>query len=386
MSTFLGIGFGPIQTGIFLLGASRGGFNRLVVADVDKKLVDSLRSDNGRVTINIAAKDRVYQEIINNVEIYNPTDGEDLEKLISIAAQADEIATALPGIKLFPDIVPWLVRGFQKEASRHRIIYTAENHNHAAEILSSKVGDLFPNTYFLNTVVGKMSGIIPASECAARGLCTLTSSSDRGHLVEEFSKILISECPGIEKRRIKGLHVKKVLLPFEEAKLYGHNAIHMLLGLHASENKISFMHELAKYQEIIRVGERAFISESGEALCKKWSGADDLFTAKGFSSYAEDLLIRMVNPFLTDSVERVCRDLERKLSWDDRIIGAIRLVISQGFDPSELSISAAIASKKLFGADSEAIFKGFHGLWPTPWTEEHQRLFELINLKLSHSL
>ena len=30
MSTFLGIGLGPIQTGIFLAGAAKGGFDRIV--------------------------------------------------------------------------------------------------------------------------------------------------------------------------------------------------------------------------------------------------------------------------------------------------------------------------------------------------------------------
>ena len=72
MSTFLGIGFGPIQTGIFLLGASKGGFDRIVGADVDKALVESLRAGGGVVTINIATKDRIYQEKIRNVEIHNP--------------------------------------------------------------------------------------------------------------------------------------------------------------------------------------------------------------------------------------------------------------------------------------------------------------------------
>ena len=32
MKTFLGIGLGPIQTGIFVSGASKGNFDRIVVA------------------------------------------------------------------------------------------------------------------------------------------------------------------------------------------------------------------------------------------------------------------------------------------------------------------------------------------------------------------
>ncbi|MFA6566736.1 MAG: hypothetical protein WCS96_00855 [Victivallales bacterium] len=378
MSTFLGIGFGPIQTGIFLLGAYKGGFDRIVVADVDKNLVNSLRKDNGSVTISVAAKDKIYSEKIHNVEIYNPQDGDDLRKLIDIAAEADEIATALPAVTFFKHIAPWLSQGFAKNPGRRRLIYTAENNNHAAELLEQAIGAKSSNTHCINTVVGKMSGVLSVSECEKRKLPTLTPSSDRGHLVEEFNRILISGCPGIEDRKTKGLYVKNDLLPFEEAKLYGHNAIHMLLGLHAMENKISFMHELAGRQDIIKVGKRAFIEESGRALCKKWKGVDELFTEKGYREYAEELLVRMVNPFLTDSVERVCRDLERKLGWDDRIIGTMRLVASQGFNPVELSHGAAIAAKKLFGSDSCELRRGFEKLWPAPWTAEHEKMLQLL--------
>jgi len=378
MSTFLGIGLGPIQTGIFLLGASRGGFDRIVVADVDKSLVAALRSDKGLVTINVASTDKVLLENIPNIEILNPTDPSDLEKLIGIAAESDEIATALPGVKFFANIAAWLRKGFEREPDRRRFIYTAENHNHAAELLHEAVGGNFPNTHYLNTVVGKMSGIVPGAECIKRKLNPLTQSADRGHLVEEFNRILISECPDIDRRLTKGLHVKKDLLPFEEAKLYGHNAIHMLLGLHASENRISFMHELADHPEIIEIGRLAFINESGRAMCRKWKGVDELFTEKGYRDYAEDLLVRMVNPFLTDSVDRVCRDLERKLGWDDRIVGTMRVVVSQGFQPVELSRGASIATRKLLGSDTAKFRAGFEKIWPGSWTNEQEGIFKLI--------
>jgi mannitol-1-phosphate 5-dehydrogenase len=378
MSTFLGIGFGPIQTGIFMLGAYKGGFDRIVVADVDKSLVKALREDNGSVTISVAAGDRIYTENIQRIEIYNPQDNADLEKLVDAAADADEIATALPAVTFFKHIAPWLKQGFEKNPGRRRLIYAAENNNHAAELLEQAVGAKFPDTHYLNTVVGKMSGVLSAAECEKRKLPALTPFSDRGHLVEEFNRILISSCPGIEGRKTKGLYAKNDLLPFEEAKLYGHNAIHMLLGLHAMENKINFMHELADKHEIIKIGRHAFIEESGRALCRKWNGVDELFTENGFREYAEDLLVRMVNPFLTDSVERVCRDLERKLGWDDRIIGTMRLAVSQGFKPVELSHGAAIAAKKLFGSDTCAFRKGFENLWPTPWTAEHEQMLNLL--------
>jgi hypothetical protein len=56
----------------------------------------------------------------------------------------------------------------------------------------------------------------------------------------------------------------------------------------------------------------------------------------------------------------------------------MRLVVSQGFNPVELSHGAAIAAKKLFGPDSCELRKGFEKLWPAPWTEEHGKILQLL--------
>ena len=361
MKTFLGIGLGPIQTGIFLDGAFRGGFDRLVIADVDTALIQAVRDNGGTIQINVATNTAIRTGTVTGIEIYNPSVPDDLEKLTEAAAQADEVATALPSIAFFK-YLGWMKEGFARQPARRRFVYAAENHNHAAEELE-KIAGSFPDTYYLNTVVGKMSCIFPAEECARRTIPALTPSSDRGHLVEEFNRILIQSCPGIETRRIQGLYDKPDLLPFEEAKLYGHNAIHFWLGLHAQQKGVQFMHELAGETALLARARTAFIQETGAALCKKRAGADELFTPAGFAAYADDLLVRMVNPFLTDRVDRVCRDLERKLSWDDRSIGAMRLVLNQEIEPNVLAEGAALAAQNLFGNDPEKIRTGLESLW-----------------------
>ena len=80
MSLFLGIGLGPIQTGIFLSGASKGKFDRIVIAEVDNKLKDAVNACGGNVSINIAKDNAVYAETYANVEVYNPLDENDLKR------------------------------------------------------------------------------------------------------------------------------------------------------------------------------------------------------------------------------------------------------------------------------------------------------------------
>ena len=383
MSTFLGIGLGPIQTGIFMIGARGGGFSKIVVAEVDESVKKALLDLNGEITINVAERDKVVAETVSGIEVFNPLNDDDLKKLTSAAAEADEIATALPSVDFFAHVAPWLRAGFERTPNKRRFIYTAENNNHAAERLQEAIDSSdFPNTYYLNTVVGKMSSVMPAEEYRKLNLAPLSPALERAHLVEKFNKILISDAPEIEKRMTKGLHVKKDLYPFEEAKLYGHNAIHFLLALFGKRKGAKNMAELAKDEKLMVSAKAAFIEESGKALISKWRGSDELFTEAGFKFYAEDLLVRMTNPFLNDSTERITRDLPRKLSWDDRVVGTMRLAISQGVTPARIAECAKAASSELFGADADQRAK-FAELWPSPWTDEHETVLNLINSSTS---
>ncbi len=58
--TFVGFGFGPIQSALFLYEAyCSGNFDRYVVAEVDAALVGAVRAAGGRYAINIAHPDRI---------------------------------------------------------------------------------------------------------------------------------------------------------------------------------------------------------------------------------------------------------------------------------------------------------------------------------------
>ncbi|MCK5844257.1 MAG: hypothetical protein KAG97_06080 [Victivallales bacterium] len=383
MSTFLGIGLGPIQTGIFMLGARDGGFTRIVVAEVDETVKNALSASGGKITVNVAESDKVVAETVTGIEVLNPLDPDDLLKLEIAAAEADEIATALPSVDFFKHVAQWMRKGFANAPAKRRFIYTAENNNHAAERLKEAIDiDDLPNTHYLNTVVGKMSSVLPDGEYQKLNLAPLSPGLERAHLVEAFNKILISDAPEIDQRSTQGLIVKKDLYPFEEAKLYGHNAIHFLLALFGKRKGAKNMAELAKDEKLMVSAKAAFIEESGKALISKWRGSDELFTEAGFKFYAEDLLVRMTNPFLNDSTERITRDLPRKLSWDDRVVGTMRLAISQGVTPARIAECAKAASSELFGADADQRAK-FAELWPSPWTDEHETVLNLINSSTS---
>jgi hypothetical protein len=148
---------------------------------------------------------------------------------------------------------------------------------------------------------------------------------------------------------------KPDLLPFEEAKLYGHNAVHALLGFLAHKEGRQFLSEASR--NLRRFAREAFIEESGRALIAKHGGVDELFTSRGFEQYAADLLERMFNPFLKDAVARVIRDPRRKLGWNDRLIGTMRLALDVGIVPHRFAKGAAAALATV-GGDIEACWSG----------------------------
>jgi len=101
------------------------------------------------------------------------------------------------------------------------------------------------------------------------------------------------------------------------------------------------MTELKDDQEIMQIGRAAFLQECGAALIKKYAClGDELFTEAGFKNYAEDLLGRMTNPYLGDTVVRVVRDAVRKLGMNGRIFGTMQLALEHGIEPTNMALGA----------------------------------------------
>jgi mannitol-1-phosphate 5-dehydrogenase len=359
--TFVGFGFGPIQTGLMIREAfASGSFDEAVVAEVDQSLVDAVRAAGDTVTINIAGTGGIRTETLGRCRLFNPREATDRDRIVESIRGSSEMATAIPSVDLYAaggaaSIAALLAEGAR--GARQRIIYASENNNDAARILRDAVarhapGEDFSGLQILDTVIGKMSGVISTPDDMARlGLRPLVPGFPRCVLVEEFNRILVTHVtlPGF-RRGISVFEEKADLLPFEEAKLFGHNAIHALLGYLARLRGYEVMSELRTDAELMGLGRAAFLEESGAALVRRHGGTGDpLFTKPGITAYAEDLLRRMTNPYLHDRVERIIRDPRRKLGWNDRFFGAMRMALDCGIEPRALALGAAAATRAAAG-------------------------------------
>ena len=406
---FVGFGFGPIQAGLFLYEAFRSGsFGRLVAAEVLPGVVRAVREAGGRFSVNVAHSDRIEIAEVGPLEIEDPGMESGQGRLVEAVAQAEEISTAVPSVQSYTSPGPGsihrlLAQGLRRKAAaqgRRAIVYAAENHNHAAEILKARVLEEIPpnereqvraRVRFLNTVIGKMSGVVSdADEIRRQALAPISPGGQRAFLVEAFNRILISKIhfagagdSTAFERAIKVFEEKDDLLPFEEAKLYGHNATHALAAYVGALRGVERIADLSRHPDVMAFLRAAFVQESGEALVRKHAGKDPLFTREGYGDYADDLLARMVNPFLHDSVERVGRDAERKLAWDDRLVGTLRVALEQGVKPARYALGTAAALAVLEPGALETNTPAaawLHPLWQSasPNEQEEEKVLELI--------
>ena len=140
----------------------------------------------------------------------DPGSESDRRPLVEAVAEAEEIATAVPSVQFYTSADPGSIHRLLAEGLRRKaaaqgppaIVYAAENHNHAAEILEARVLEEIPrggkracalSSQVLNTVIGKMSGVVSDPDEIRRQLATITPGGRRAFLVEAFNRILISK-------------------------------------------------------------------------------------------------------------------------------------------------------------------------------------------------
>jgi mannitol-1-phosphate 5-dehydrogenase len=340
------------------------------------------------------------------MEICSPQVPADRAVLVAAVAQAHELATALPSVDFYTrggeeSVAAILAAGLRTKAAAESppaVIYTAENNTRAAHLLQTAVlahvpgpeqAQVMSRVQFLDTIIGKMSGAPEESG----GLAPIAPGLNRAFLVEAFNRILIDQIdrPGtVGARHLdpawanyrRGIEVfveKAELQPFAQAKLYGHNAGHALAAYLGHKLGFTRIDQLVNRPDVLQYVRAAMLLESGAPLCRRYANVDPMFSPAGFRAFVEDLVVRMVNPYVRDTIARVGRDPARKLGWNDRLVGAMRLAAADGVTPSRYALGAAAALEWLEVPPSDRPHT-LHRLWAAdnPDGSEAERMTEEI--------
>lgn len=368
---FVGIGAGAIQLGLWAYYACLSGAE-VIMVEVDEEKIESIRKNNNCYNINIAHFDRIESVKIGPVKIYNPNIKHERQLIIEKIRDANDIATALPSTYLYKEGgIDILLREGLSEKSSPIIIYASENQIKAGEMLQRLV---FPDRkpefiQFSETVIERMGGPhFDQSLIDELGLKRIMPKSSSSLLVEDFDKIIIekskiSEMYHYESCFNRFFPAKDIML-YEELKLFGHNAVHTLLGFLGKLKGYQFMSQYNGDSDFGFIGVDALMIETGHWFKKKYiNSGDKVSTVEGYNKWAEQLCRRIINPFLYDLVERIIRDPKRKLGWDDRIIGTMKNALTYGIIPKRYALGVAAAiyqddiTKEMALSSLESIWK-----------------------------
>ncbi len=132
---------------------------------------------------------------------------------------------------------------------------------------------------------------------------------------------------------------------FIRRKLFMHNMSHALTAYFGALKGYTYIWEAAKDAEIKLMALRA-LTESSRALSKEYG-----VPLEELICFSENLINRFENKLLGDTIERVGKDTKRKLSENDRFIGAIRLCKKHGIEP--MNIIAGLAAGLCFAPSND---------------------------------
>ena len=372
-------GAGNIGRGFIGQLLSQSGYE-VVFIDVNTEILEKLNSDR-KYPISILAGKDSKEITIENVRGVN---GTDIEKVAFEIATADIMATAV-GVNVLPRIVKPISEGLKKRWQLGNMkplnIIICENLMDADHYLAGLIKEEL--SLDEKSLFEKLIGMVEAS--IGRMVPVMTSAMQDGNIlricVEEYSEL------PVDRDAFKGeIPLIKNLLPYSpfsfyiQRKLFIHNMGHALTAYLGKLKGYTYIWEAIQDLEI-RLTVHKTMQDSALAMSKEHG--IDLEILLG---HVDDLIYRFGNKQLGDTVARVGNDTKRKLSPNDRLIGAANLCMKHGINSTGicLGIAAAINFDKeptsgLTGVRDIVAEKGYEGvLQEVCGLEEGGSVWELV--------
>lgn len=337
-------GAGNIGRGFIGQLFSESGYD-VVFIDINPTVLEKLNSDR-QYPIRIVS-DGGYREVM--VENVRAVSAADREQVAYEIAAADIMATAV-GVNVLTRIAGPIAMGLRKRWEDGNFsplnIIICENlldaNHYLARLIKQELNEN-EKTYFEEKV-----GLVEAS--IGRMVPVMTQEMQEGNplrvWVEPYCQL------PVDKAAFKGeIPEIKNMVPFApfdfyiQRKLFMHNMGHATLAYLGFLNNKTYLWEAIKNPAVKLIVLRA-LQESAIAMSQEHN-----VTLKDLLEHADDLIYRFGNRLLGDTVERVGKDPVRKLSENDRLIGAAKLCLKQGIRP--VFISVGITAGFMFAPESD---------------------------------
>jgi len=337
-------GAGNIGRGFLGQIFSQSGYD-LTFIDVDDTVVDRLNKE-GRYPIRILSDDTSpggTDDIwIEGIRAINGKNEEETAQAISVA---DIMATAV-GVRALPLIVPVIAAGLKKRFAQNRRalnIIICENLINADKILSEMIKKqlsceerkVFDETVGLvETSIGRMVPLQteemqdgnPLRVCVeAYGFLPVARTGFKGEIPPLVGVVPSGGTPDDNFDF------------FIQRKLFVHNLGHGICAYFGLIRGNKYIYEATSHGGLLFIAQNAML-ESALALSKRFK-----MPLADLHYHIRDLLRRFSNRALGDTCARVGADTPRKLSKQDRFIGAFCCCTKEGINPAFISVGTAAA-------------------------------------------
>ncbi|MBP1241365.1 mannitol-1-phosphate 5-dehydrogenase [Frigoribacterium sp. PvP120] len=302
----------------------------VVFADVNDELIGLLQSQSSYEVHEVGEDSRTT--VVDGYRAVNSRTDE--EALVAEIATADVVTTAV-GARILPFVAPVIARGLaQRDAALPPLtVIACENAINATDSLAEAVRQADPaeNAVFANCAIDRIVPEQPA------GSLDVT--------IESFSEWVVESGPfGEHRPEIHGVTWVPDLEPFIERKLFTVNTAHAAAAYHGFARGLGSIRE-SLADESVHAEVRAALAETKALLVAKHE-----LDADEQQSYIEKNLVRISNPHLPDTTERVGRGPLRKLGRHERFVGPAAQLAERGL-PSDALVRAVRAALDFDVAD-----------------------------------
>ena len=272
---------------------------------------------------------------IENVTAVN---GNNSEAVYDAIANCDIMATAV-GARILKFIVPNIVDGLRKRWAMGKgklNIIICENLMDANKVLEGMLKEQL--TEEEKQLFDENVGLVEAS--IGRMVPVQTEEMKDGEplrvCVEEYGFLPVDKAAF--KGEIPAIDNMVPFAPFDfyiKRKLYVHNMGHAICAYLGDLMNLEYIWQSIDVANVRIIVQNAML-ESAMALSGKYGAS-----LADLQLHITDLLGRFTNQALKDTCQRVGGDPARKLSPEDRLIGAAKLALAQGITPAYIAVGAA---------------------------------------------
>ena len=331
-------GGGNIGRGFIGALLSKSGY-AVTFVDVAEPVVRALQ-ENGTYPVRYVSTEGSEDVWVENVTAVN---GNDAEAVAEVIGGCDIMATAV-GVRVLKFIVPNIVAGLRRRwaaGAKPLNIIICENLMNANHVLEGMLKEQLTEeerARFDETV-----GLVEAS--IGRMVPVQTEEMKDGNplrvCVERYGFLPVDR--DAFKGEIPEIPNMVPYSPFDfylKRKLYIHNMGHATCAYLGDILGLTYIYEAIDRAEICLIVKNAML-ESAQALAQQYNAP-----VQPLMDHIDDLLHRFTNAALGDTCQRVGGDPARKLSPEDRLIGAGKLALSLGITPSYIAVGAAAGLRR----------------------------------------